>query len=421
VLAGRKTAGTTTGSLLFSGSKPSRAFLRRFTGYVEQFDTLLALLTVEEMLLYTAELKRPMSEPLASKKAAVEDVLQALALTQCRDVKIGDPMNKGISGGQAKRVNIGLALVTSPRVLFLDEPTSGLDSFTANEVMTVVRGLVSDGVTICATIHSPTAYAFGLFDSLMMLTRGRVVYFGRAGAPAIEYAKIAWPQSGAKDASVVGNAAEWLTEIITKADREGGATALADTYAGSALAATNLAALEAYMAESASVALPEHLRAELAVQHETVTPWWWGLKTLVKYRTPKNYKDGDWLGARIGDKFLMTTLMWTLYWGVGRTFSVDNYVNQAAVLFMFIVLPAYGAASYVPSIVLERSLYVRERSDGLYYPITYLAAKMADELLIQTVCSVGFAAASFFAIGFQGSFGLFWLVRRSDVACALCA
>jgi ATP-binding cassette subfamily G (WHITE) protein 2 len=123
VLAGRKTAGTTSGTLLFGGTAPTRAFLRRFTGYVEQFDTLLGILTVEEMLLYTAELKRPMSEPLASKRAAVEEVLAALALTPCRDVRIGNPLVKGISGGQAKRTNIGIALITNPRVLFLDGAT----------------------------------------------------------------------------------------------------------------------------------------------------------------------------------------------------------------------------------------------------------------------------------------------------------
>jgi ATP-binding cassette, subfamily G (WHITE), member 2 len=110
--------------VLFSGIPPSTAFLRRFTGYVEQFDTLLPILTVEEMLLYTAELKRPMSETFATKKKVVEGVLDSLALTSCRDVQIGSAAVKGISGGQAKRVNIGLALVTNPRVMFLDEPTS---------------------------------------------------------------------------------------------------------------------------------------------------------------------------------------------------------------------------------------------------------------------------------------------------------
>ena len=83
-------------------------------------------------MLYTAELKRSISEPLSSKKAAVDQVLKKLALESCRDVLIGSQMAKGISGGQAKRTNIGIALITNPRVLFLDEPTSGLDSYTVS-------------------------------------------------------------------------------------------------------------------------------------------------------------------------------------------------------------------------------------------------------------------------------------------------
>jgi len=79
-------------------------------------------------------------------------------------------------------VNIGIALVTNPRVLFLDEPTSGLDSYTSNEVMTVVKGLTKTGITICATIHNPTPYCFNLFDRLMILLHGRVVYSGENGA-----------------------------------------------------------------------------------------------------------------------------------------------------------------------------------------------------------------------------------------------
>jgi ABC-type multidrug transport system ATPase subunit len=103
-------------------------------GYVEQFDTLIPTLTVSEMLMYTAELKRSISEPLQSKREAVDELLQKLALESCRDVVVGNAFVKGISGGQAKRTNIGIALITNPRVLFLDEPTSGLDSYTANEV-----------------------------------------------------------------------------------------------------------------------------------------------------------------------------------------------------------------------------------------------------------------------------------------------
>jgi ABC-type multidrug transport system ATPase subunit len=287
VLAGRKTVGQAEGTILLSGIKPSTAFLRRFTGYVEQFDTLLPILTVEEMLLYTAELKRPLSEPFAAKKAVVESVIGSLGLASCRDVMCGDAAHKGISGGQAKRVNIGLALVTNPRVMFLDEPTSGLDSFTANEVMSTVRALVGDGTTICATIHSPTSYAFGLFDSLMMLTGGRVVYFGPRAGAAIEYALAAWPNDG--NAGALANEAEWLVDLITKADRDGRGAAFAETYDASERRVANAKALEAKLADRTP--LPSHLEAELAVQHTTVTPWWWGFKTIVKYRTPKNYRD----------------------------------------------------------------------------------------------------------------------------------
>eukprot|EP00878_Enallax_costatus_P031984 GHUV01035066.1.p1 GENE.GHUV01035066.1~~GHUV01035066.1.p1 ORF type:complete len:213 (+),score=44.45 GHUV01035066.1:731-1369(+) len=199
------------------------------------------------MLLYTAELKRPLSEPLEQKKAEVQELLEKLALTDCRHVKIGNPqLAKGISGGQAKRTNIGIALITNPRVLFLDEPTSGLDSFTSNEVMTVVKGLVSDGVTIVATIHSPTAYAFSLFDSLMLLIRGRVVYFGPTGPTATNYVKslpgletlghkLAIHKSTSSQNLVEADAAElhpaeWMMDLFTRADREKRGVEIADAY-----------------------------------------------------------------------------------------------------------------------------------------------------------------------------------------------
>ena len=89
-------------------------------GYVEQTDTLIGSLTVREMLHYTALLKRSVHEPAEAKAAVVESAISTLGLSRCADVRIGNALVKGISGGQAKRTNIGLALVSSPRVLFLD-------------------------------------------------------------------------------------------------------------------------------------------------------------------------------------------------------------------------------------------------------------------------------------------------------------
>eukprot|EP00877_Chromochloris_zofingiensis_P004326 jgi/Chrzof1/13895/Cz08g16130.t1 len=407
ILAGRKTSGKTEGTILFAGNKPTRQFLRRYTGYVEQFDTLLPTLTVEEMLMYTAELKRPISEPLSEKKAAVDELIDKLALESCRKVPIGSSMSKGISGGQAKRTNIGIALITNPRVLFLDEPTSGLDSFTSNEVMTVVKALVSDGVTIVATIHSPTAYAFNLFDKLMMLVKGRVVYFGAQGKPALEYVRTQCPQIK-EQSSGYGSDAEWLVDLFTEADRMGKGGEFADAYDVSQLKKDNDYIVDSLCAQKH--VLPAHVQQELSVKTETVTPWWWGIKTLIKYRTTHNYRDAAFLGPRIGDKLLIGLLIMTLYLGIGDDFAPDNVINIAAVNFMFVTMPAFGAAAYVPAIVLERNLFCRERNDGVYRVITYLMAKMLDELMIAAVASCVIAAIAFYGIQLQGEFVLFWLV-----------
>jgi ABC-type multidrug transport system ATPase subunit len=120
VMSGRKTTGRlTSGAVLYAGQPASEHFLRRHTGYVEQFDTLLPALTPREMLMYTAQLKRTIQEPTSAKRAVVESVIEKLALSDCSDVMIGSLIQKGISGGQAKRTNIGLALVSSPRVVFM--------------------------------------------------------------------------------------------------------------------------------------------------------------------------------------------------------------------------------------------------------------------------------------------------------------
>ncbi|GFR48683.1 hypothetical protein Agub_g10638 [Astrephomene gubernaculifera] len=505
LLAGRKTVGKTEGHLSFGGVQPTKQFLRRYTGYVEQFDTLLGDLTVREMLLYTAELKRPLQEPLAHKRKEVDILLKRLALDGCADVKIGDPLSKGISGGQAKRTNIGIALITNPRVLFLDEPTSGLDSYTANEVMKVVRGLVTDGTTIAATIHSPTAATFALFDRVMLLVRGHLVYFGPQGVSALQYAAAAWPSASAAsdllalhNVAAVGagggggggggggaavhsvsqlafNDAEVLVEAVTEADHRGEATSLAAAYDKSELRKANDQQLDQYMTEgrtsvsgskqpcciksklgigskggadvksnncsngnavrdveaqspnstaaaaaaatiaSSPSSVSDQVARELATRSDTVTPWYWGIWVLMKYRTSQNYRNPGWLGPRIADKLLISLIILTLYLGVGDDLSPGNLINIQSALFMWALLPAFGAASYVPAIVLERRLFVRERADGLYQVFTYLAAKLLEELFLTVIITLIFSAYVFYGLQLQGQWVVFWLVYFVDL------
>eukprot|EP00892_Ulva_mutabilis_P005857 jgi/Ulvmu1/3643/UM017_0057.1 len=410
-ISGRKTQGDISGEVLFSAQKPSQSFLRRYTGYVEQFDTLLDILTVREMLLYTAEMKRPMEEPLAEKERVVDHYIDVLGLEVCKDTRIGNPLSRGISGGQAKRANIAIAMVVDPRVLFLDEPTSGLDSYTSNEVMSVVKGLIKTGVTICATIHSPSPFCFSLFDRLMVLARGEVAYHGPNGPEMVEYFKHGCgisPPHTALDNEDIRNEADFLTDLVVGADREGRSGEYAQAYAKSDLK-VKMDAIADKNAKRDTMRLTEAEQSQLSVKRATTTPLWKGLLTLVKYRTTRNYRNPEFLGPRIGDKFIFSILVATLYLGIGDDLVGTNYLNISAVLFMWSTLPAFGAASYVPALTLEKPLYVRERNDGLYRPITYLLAKIFDEILITVVSSLVFSAFVFYVVKLEGEFILFWL------------
>ena len=152
ILAGRKRGGAlVAGDVRIAGVAPTPTLRKRFTGYCEQVDTLIDVLTVEEQLLYTAELKLPAGLPAHVKAARVAELVAELGLGECARTPIGNVLARTISGGQAKRCNIGVALIAQPPILLLDEPTTGLDSCIAQ--------MVTDALRRIATARSRAALA----------------------------------------------------------------------------------------------------------------------------------------------------------------------------------------------------------------------------------------------------------------------
>jgi ABC-type multidrug transport system ATPase subunit/pSer/pThr/pTyr-binding forkhead associated (FHA) protein len=165
-----------------------------FLGYVPQDDIMHRDLTVGQALFYTARLRLPADYSRADVRARIGAVLAQLNLQGTENVLIGSPEKKGISGGQRKRVNLAMELLTDPLVLFLDEPTSGLSSEDALVVMKVLRGLADAGKTILLTLHQPSLEAYRLMDNLVVVSRdkapeapGLLAYYGPAYPDAIAF------------------------------------------------------------------------------------------------------------------------------------------------------------------------------------------------------------------------------------------
>ncbi|KAL6947686.1 hypothetical protein ACO0RG_000264 [Hanseniaspora osmophila] len=152
--------------------------LNKYCSYVKQHeDHLLSRLTVWETLYYAGRLRLPDLED-KEIRSRVEQLIMDLGLWHCKDVLIGDEFNKGISGGEKKRVSIGVQLLTSPEIILLDEPTSGLDSFTASTMMNLLKK-ISERTTVIATIHQPRSEIFEAFANVLLLSKyGKVAFNG---------------------------------------------------------------------------------------------------------------------------------------------------------------------------------------------------------------------------------------------------
>lgn len=179
------------GEILINGYdlQNDKEALKGVIGFVPQDDLLIEELTVYQNLYYNAKLcfsnytKEQIDE-------AVVKVLQDLDLYEIRNLKVGGPLNKFISGGQRKRLNIALELLREPDILFVDEPTSGLSSMDSEMVMDLLKEITLKGKLAITNIHQPSSDIFKLFDKILLLDRGGYpIYFGNPTESVVYFKK----------------------------------------------------------------------------------------------------------------------------------------------------------------------------------------------------------------------------------------
>ncbi len=182
----------TTGHIYINGVDLSKnkTELNGLIGYVSQDDLLIEELTVYENLFFNAKLCFGNLSDFAIKRKVLRN-LKELGLYEIQDMKVGSVLNRKISGGQRKRLNIALELVREPPILFLDEPTSGLSSRDSENIMDLLKDLTLKGKIVFVVIHQPSSAIFKMFDRLVVLDQGGYLIYNGKPIEAIIFFKSA--------------------------------------------------------------------------------------------------------------------------------------------------------------------------------------------------------------------------------------
>jgi ABC-type multidrug transport system ATPase subunit len=162
--------------------KPTKMKYRKQVAFVAQDDSLPVSATPRECIRFSAKLRLSRETTDAELDRLTNRMLVELGLEQCADTIVGGALLKGISGGERKRTSVGVELVTQPSCVFLDEPTSGLDSFSAGQLVNVLKKVANAGASVLFTIHQPSSEVFEMFDHFILMNKGRVMYQGPTGS-----------------------------------------------------------------------------------------------------------------------------------------------------------------------------------------------------------------------------------------------
>jgi len=381
-------------------------------GFVPQDDLLLEDLTVYQNLYFNAHLcfKDLSEEAICS---AVDKVLTDLDLYEIRHLKVGDPLNKFISGGQRKRLNIALELIREPSVLFVDEPTSGLSSMDSEMVMDLLKQQTQKGKLLIINIHQPSSDIFKLFDKLIILDKGGYpIYYGNP-IDAVVYFKKAAKFVNADESECLScgnvNPEQVLQIVEAKVVNEyGRLTHNRKTYplAGYGLYKTQL---EIQLTDNETVhQLPEN---QFKVPNRIKQFKIFSLRNILSKLANKQYMLINFLEAPI----LAIILGYFTKYISGAAGQPDAYIfseneNLPAYLFMSVVVSLFlGLTVSAEEIIKDRKILKRESFLHLS-KLSYLNSKIVVLFAISAIQTFSFVLIGNLILGVKGMTLDYWFI-----------
>jgi ABC-type multidrug transport system ATPase subunit len=384
--------------------------LKGLIGYVPQDDMLIEELTVYQNLYYNARLCFGDYNEKQLKNT-VDNILNDLDLYDIKDLQVGDPMNKMVSGGQRKRLNIGLELMREPVVLFIDEPTSGLSSFDSEKVMRLLRSQALSGKLVFAIIHQPSSDILKMFDSLWLLDKGGYMIYDGNPVEALVYFKTETSQANAAE-SECPNCGNVETDSILHIvevkviDSSG--------YEGKERQVSPKEWYEKYKKNmmphfvgnpKKSVIPPNNFRVPLKKEQ---------IRTFIKRNITRKIADRQYMAINLLEAPLLAFILgYISKFSENGAYSFAGNKNYPVFLFMSIIVALFiGLTVSAEEIFRDRKILEREKFLNLSR-FSYLISKINFLFVLSAIQSLSFVLVANLILEVHGMLFQYWIILFS--------
>jgi ABC-type multidrug transport system ATPase subunit len=379
-------------------------------GYVPQDDMLIEELTVYQNLYFNARLcfGDYTEEQLNS---TVEKVLQDLDLHEIKDLQVGDVLNKKVSGGQRKRLNIGLELMREPVVLFIDEPTTGLSSFDSEKVMSLLRTQALNGKLVFAIIHQPSSDIIKLFDRLWLLDKGGYMIYDGDPVEALVYFKTETSQANASE-SECPNCGNIETDNILHIvevkviDNEG--------LPGKERQVSPVEWYEKYRKKMMLVLTEKPLKVPVTPSNFKVPDKGTQVRTFISRNLKRKIADRQYMVINLLEAPLLAFILgYISKYSEDKIYLFSGNINYPVFLFMSIIVALFiGLTVSAEEIFRDRKILEREKFLNLSR-LSYLFSKINFLFVLSAIQTLSFVLVANSILEVRGMLFRHWLILFS--------
>ena len=411
-LANRIAKGSLKGNVTLNGEVLESRMLKVISAYVMQDDLLFPMLTVEETLMFAAEFRLPRTLSKSKKKMRVQALIDQLGLRNAAKTVIGDEGHRGVSGGERRRVSIGIDIIHDPIILFLDEPTSGLDSTSAFMVVKVLQRIAQSGSIVIMSVHQPSYRILGLLDRLIFLSRGQTVYSGSPTSLPLYFSEFGHPIPEKE------NRTEFALDLIRELEGSPGGTKSLVEFNKSwqsmkhtrhcepdRLGLSLKEAISASISRGKLVSGATNDVSSTSMVPRFANPFWKEMVVLANRSILNSRRMPELFGIRLGAVLVTGFILATVFWQLDNS---PKGVQERLGFFAFAMSTTfYTCADALPVFLQERYIFLRETAYNAYRRLSYVISNALVVLPGLLFLSVAFAATTFWAVGLDGGFSGF--------------